>query len=352
MKILSLHAEFSSFYGSCFRELVERTGAEILMFSTKPHQYAPFGQSLFEESKVQRSYFWNDYSFNEISKMCHDFNPDVVFMSGWIFKFYLKIAKSLKRKGVFIIAFSDSQFKNTYKQYLRKYTSAFLLKPVIDVVWTAGDRQYIYASFLGFPSHSIWTGVLSCDWKKFASNCKYPEKISKSFIYIGRLHDFKGVKILADAYMQYRKSVESPWELVCLGSGPMEEYLRKTEGVRLTGFVQPSDVPGVAGSCSCFVMPSLCDAWSVAIHEAAALALPIIATDVCGATAHLVCDGVNGYIVETGSVIALAESMGEMHKLDDEKRSSMGKYSFELSKQFTPERWVDTFLRKCPKASS
>jgi len=80
------------------------------------------------------------------------------------------------------------------------------------------------------------------------------------------------------------------------------------------------------------------------VQEAATAGLPLICSDACGATVHLLQDRHNGFLVEVNRIEQLANAMARMTKLDDEKRRTMGRRSHELSKQFTPQRWADTLF--------
>ena len=96
----------------------------------------------------------------------------------------------------------------------------------------------------------------------------------------------------------------------------------------------------------CFVMPSLFEPWGVALHEAACAGLPVIATRSCGAAAHLIRDGDNGFVVHPGSAVELAEKMELMAQKTDEQRAAMGLRSSDLSKQFSPDRFASTVLER------
>jgi hypothetical protein len=66
---------------------------------------------------------------------------------------------------------------------------------------------------------------------------------------------------------------------------------------------------------------------------------------------HLLRDRWNGRSFAAGEVAQLAETMLWMHQQSNAQLHTMGRNSLELSKQYTPERWVQTFVngvaRKC-----
>jgi len=71
------------------------------------------------------------------------------------------------------------------------------------------------------------------------------------------------------------------------------------------------DVPDLLAASDSFVLPSLWEGLSLALVEAMASGLPIVATDVSG-TSRLVIDGVTGRLVPPGDPKALAEAMAEL----------------------------------------
>jgi glycosyltransferase involved in cell wall biosynthesis len=116
------------------------------------------------------------------------------------------------------------------------------------------------------------------------------------------------------------------------------------EGIENLGFLQPDDLPDLMGRSGAFVLPSRHEPWGVALHEAAAAGLPIVASDACGSADHLVDAGRNGFVFPSESPSDLADALIRLHRLSPEERTRMGHHSFDLSKQFTPAAWVDTLL--------
>jgi glycosyltransferase involved in cell wall biosynthesis len=78
------------------------------------------------------------------------------------------------------------------------------------------------------------------------------------------------------------------------------------------------DVPEILAAADSFVMPSLWEGLSLALMEAMASSLPVVATDVSGSRLAVL-DGVTGWIVEPGDAHALDEAMDRI--LEDPTRS-------------------------------
>lgn len=90
------------------------------------------------------------------------------------------------------------------------------------------------------------------------------------------------------------------------------QYLNKTDDVR----------PHVAAA-DCIVLPSYREGLPHSLLEAAAMARPIIATDVAGCK-DIVDDNINGFLCHPKDAPDLAEKMFKMIRLAPEQRSKMG----------------------------
>jgi glycosyltransferase involved in cell wall biosynthesis len=85
---------------------------------------------------------------------------------------------------------------------------------------------------------------------------------------------------------------------------------KKLQGnILLTG--KRSDVPEILSMCDVFVLPSLWEGLPIALLEAMALAVPVIATD-AGSNAEVVENYKNGFIVPARNPALLAQRIEEL----------------------------------------
>lgn len=115
--------------------------------------------------------------------------------------------------------------------------------------------------------------------------------------------------------------------LLLVGDGPLRAELEQEcdrlalrERVRFLGV--RNDVPTLLAAMDVFVLCSRSEGYSLALVEACAAALPIIATDV-GGNAEIVADGVNGLVVPPADGAALSAAMGRLQG-DAALRQRMG----------------------------
>ncbi|MBM4300452.1 MAG: glycosyltransferase [Deltaproteobacteria bacterium] len=129
---------------------------------------------------------------------------------------------------------------------------------------------------------------------------------------VGRLdHWGKGHQELFTAMAQIRE--RHPVHALIVGGGRrMDEVRRLAESLGLAGqvhFLGPRrDVPDLLNAMDIFVLPSYSEGVSLALLEAMAAGLPVIATEV-GGLPEVVTDGENGLLIPPRDAGALAEAL-------------------------------------------
>ena len=338
-----LYSELAGYTIACLRYLKMKYDTKILLIRWKTAENAPFDFDCLH--LIEGDYVRDDLSVSDIIKLLEEFDPQALYISGWMDKGYLKIGKIFKNRNIPVIAGLDSQIKNSIKQHLGTLIGRSYLKRCIDLLWVPGERQAQFARKLGYNGDRLLYGLYSCDWEKFSSIYKKrgPAKPGR-FLYVGRLISIKGIEQLVEAYQIYRKNTESPWELYIAGRGPMENEINGIEGIHYKGFLQPSELPSLMEECGVFILPSINEPWGVVIQEAAAAGMPVICSDACGAGVHLVQNNYSGFVFQTGNAKDLAYRMTSITKLNESRFKSMGSASYELSKQFSPAIWAETLM--------
>jgi glycosyltransferase involved in cell wall biosynthesis len=174
---------------------------------------------------------------------------------------------------------------------------------------------------------------------------------------VGRLSPEKGFDVFVRAaavVARHRPDVG----FILYGEGPMrpvlEELIRR-EGLAgrfiLAGFRQ--DLPAVLPGLDVAVSSSHTEGLPVALMEAMAAGLPVVATRV-GGTPEVVADGVTGLLVPANDPAALAAKV--MALLDDPRRTAMGEAGRRrVRDEFTfaamAERYERLFATVVPRAA-
>ena len=342
MRVAVLFSRLSGYMATCLRTLRDTYDVELLVVRIPPVDEAPFDSRHFDW--IDRLYDRDVLDRPEMDRVLCEFSPDAVLMSGWFDKDYLKVARSMRRRGVLVVAGSDAQWMGTWRQHGARLIAPWYLHSAIDVLWVAGERQRQFANRLGYRGQQCWSGVYACDWERFAEAYEERSSWPRTFLFVGRYVKVKGIDVLLNAYKQYRRQTDDPWPLVCAGSGKLESSLEEQEGVKSVGFIQPDELPNLMLEAGTLVLPSRHEPWGVVVQEAAATGLPLICSDACGAAVHLLQDSYNGYLVQSKSVDHLARRMYTMSTVSDGDRERMGNRSHELSKQYTPAQWAETLI--------
>jgi len=129
---------------------------------------------------------------------------------------------------------------------------------------------------------------------------------------VGRLQPVKNQQVLLRAFAQLRATLPQA-VLAVVGDGSLREPLERLAGelalgdaVRFLG--DRGDVPRLLAGMEVFTLPSASEGYSIALLEASAAALPIVATDV-GGNREIVHDGHTGRLVPAGDSAALAGAL-------------------------------------------
>lgn len=155
------------------------------------------------------------------------------------------------------------------------------------------------------------------------SNVPHPVR----FLFMGALGRRKGIYDLLDAFAKLI-AVCPEARLLVGGNGDIEgvqshvDQLRLTDQVSLLGWVSGPRKTELLSQVDVFVLPSYNEGLPMAILEAMARRLPVISTRV-GAIPEVICDGIEGLLIEPGDSKALESALIAICK-DKTGRLSMG----------------------------
>ncbi|HPU84427.1 MAG TPA: glycosyltransferase [Candidatus Latescibacteria bacterium] len=146
---------------------------------------------------------------------------------------------------------------------------------------------------------------------------------------VGRMEAPKAQEVFLEAVARVRAGYPNV-KAVIAGDGRLRSHL---EGVRsrlgldtaatFLGSVTRKDIPGLLNTFDVFVLSSDWEGLPLALLEAAASGLPVVATDV-GGVHEIVQNGKNGWLVEPGNVEQLARRIGALLS-DVEMRERFGR---------------------------
>jgi len=195
----------------------------------------------------------------------------------------------------------------------------------------------------------------------FKKKFNIPED-KRIILYLGRIHEIKGVDILIKAYASLAKKINFKDTLLVI-AGPDDGYLseakalahtlRVSDSVRFVGPLYGRDKLAAYVDSEFCVLPSRYETFPMALLEAYACAKPIVASNV-GGLRELIVDGETGLLFEVGDFRQLAEKM--LYLLDKgEKAAEIGgkarklveeKYSLDKVVDDLEELYMEVVLRR------
>ncbi len=156
-----------------------------------------------------------------------------------------------------------------------------------------------------------------------------------TILFAGRLSPQKNVSQLLYAL----EGVSEKFNTLIVGHGELERDLKslssqiKLQNVTFAGLINSKDMLEVYKRSDIFVLPSQEEGMPLVLLEAMAMKMPIIATNVVGSR-DVVCDNVNGFLVEYDDPLSLRQALLELcdnPKLYQKMSASAKKSSLQYS---------------------
>jgi GalNAc-alpha-(1->4)-GalNAc-alpha-(1->3)-diNAcBac-PP-undecaprenol alpha-1,4-N-acetyl-D-galactosaminyltransferase len=162
-----------------------------------------------------------------------------------------------------------------------------------------------------------------------------------SLIAIGRLNPQKGFDLLIKAFARIQAKYPD-WQITILGEGSMRSeledlrsQLQLTDRVHLPGLV--TNIQDYLDQADLFVMPSRFEGFPMALCEAMACGLPVLATDCLSGPRDIIENGVNGVLVATEDVDALAAGLDALMS-NPAQRQQLAQNAPQILDRFGVER--------------
>jgi len=141
------------------------------------------------------------------------------------------------------------------------------------------------------------------------------------------------------------------WSLTIIGKGPLQRKLQEQSaaldlGARVHFVGELTDPFPMLRAADLFVLSSRFEGFGMALAEAMACGLPVVSFDCPEGPRDIIHDGVDGILVPTEDINALATALGRLMN-DPRERARLGTEAATLLTRFGPEPvlsiWQDMF---------
>jgi glycosyltransferase involved in cell wall biosynthesis len=356
MNILLLKDIVSPYRIPLFNELATRDGIDlrvVLLSRTDPRRDYPFYERelrfdwrILPGVELRRGLRWVVFS-RGIGRELGRLRPDVLIVGGWVQPAFWQAILWARRTRVPLALWVEStardersggRTREAAKRFAVRSAAAFLVP---------GRASAEYLRSLGADPERIVVAPNAVDLTIFEGRVAEArarrDELRREraldgcvFLCVSRLSREKGVDVLASAFDGV------PGQLVLVGDGPEETLVRSLAPAhsRLVGRLERDALPEWYASADCFVMPSRSETWGMAMNEAAAAGLPLVASVAAGAGHDLIEEGVNGFRVPVEDVGALRAALTRV-AVDHAWRARAGERTLELARGSTPAAWAD-----------
>ena len=344
-KILFLYTEIAEYFLAGI-DALNKKEAEIYIVKWATNKEAPFD---FRNLNSVHFYERNNYSNTELSLLVKNINPNIIIVSGWIDKGYLKSLKAFQNKIPVVLSL-DNHWTGSLKQRVAALVSPFFLKNKFSHAWVPGKAQKQYALKLGFKENKIHQGFYSADTQLFSEyyqkyraqkQINYPKKL----LYVGRYIKEKATPLLWEAFIELQAIKPNNWELICVGTGELFNKRKIHPKIKHLGFVQPTEMDKIIAETGVFVLPSNFEPWGVVVHEYAAAGFPLICSDKIGAATTFLKEGKNGFFFQSENKEDLKRALRTIMSTPSDRLFEMGDLSHKKAQQLSPEKWANTILK-------
>lgn len=264
------------------------------------------------------------------------FNPSVVMILGYGNISHFILLEWCKFAGIPCLMLADSNIKGDNNARIKAWIKKIIVRRAVSrcsALLPCGNLGAQYFQKYGArpeqiffvpnePDYSLIEHISQSSLSQIAAEFGLSAN-RRRIIYSGRLANIKRVDLLIDAFVSVADKLNE-WDLLIAGSGPLETELKNRIPERLkarviwTGFVKSSEKMAALYKLSdVLVLPSDYEPWALVINEAVCAGLAIVSSDVVGAAAELVRDGVNGRLFKSSDLMSLINALLDVTEISN-----------------------------------
>lgn len=254
------------------------------------------------------------------------------------------------------------KFTNSGSLFSFRYLAYKVLLYSNSRILCVGNHTLAHFRNMGFPYERLSYFPIFVDVPKEINNKKkaqnffskkYDLDCSKVWIFAGsRLVPEKGLDILIDASTILRKEVSQNINVIIVGSGPLDHYLRnKVKQLKLDNFIRlipwldSSEFIKLLRTSDIVIQPSRNETYGIAAISLAN-GVPVIGSTTAGAALDKIKNGVNGYLFDVNDIYELSEKI-ELLVVKSDLRNQMSVIAHQMEKSHTPVNGAKLLVELC-----
>jgi glycosyltransferase involved in cell wall biosynthesis len=293
-----------------------------------------------------------------------EWGADALLVFGWSFKSHLGCLKHFHGK-IPVFFRGDSTLLDEQKGVKRLLRRVFLkwVYRHIDIALYAGSNNKAYFSIHGLKENQLVFAPHAIDNSRFADPDGAYSLQAKEWrhrlgfnqddivvLFAGKLEPKKDPGILLKLARVIGKS---RLKFLLVGNGRLEQELKQEavtlQHVRFLDFQNQQMMPVVYRIGDIFVLPSVGpgETWGLALNEAMASGLPVIASNKVGGAIDLIRPGENGQIFEAGNINDLQKALNNL--LNPQALYDKGARSADIISHWSFDAIVDAIINGAMK---
>lgn len=292
-----------------------------------------------------------------LTKTINSWKPDAILVFGWSFKSHLKCLRYYHGK-IPVIFRGDSTLldeKNGLKTSARRIFLHWVYS-FVDYALVAGTNNKNYFLTHGMTESSLVLARHAIDNERFGG--PDTEYANKARLWRNRL-DFQPddfVILFAGKFEKKKnplflltiaEAIKSPqFKFLFVGNGEMESIIKAKAStdsrIRVLDFQNQTDMPVVYRMANLFVLPSVGpgETWGLALNEAMACGIPVMASQKTGGAIDLISEGINGIIIDLNNPERSFSYIEQLHA-DSQLYKSTAAANRQKVRQFSFQAIVD-----------
>ncbi len=360
MKVAIIHTDFRIYWPARLQALYtflhdRKINLEVIEIAGKGSPYAFSGPSntkglpwhiLFPTSRIEE--LTNSAIRHSLFAKLDIIQPEILIAGAIAFPSgALSITWATKHHRR-IICFDDAKIEAVKRGHITTFIKQHIYNGIYAMFYPSPDWNNT-GRYWHFKPEQLFYGINVVDndfWQNY-TDTKNPLPVKKYLLTVGRQVEKKNFFHIVQAYADYHDKNADALPLVIIGEGPEHERIQNfvnekklTHDVYLLPFKTQEELRSIYHHAEAFILSSNSEeTWGLVINEAMACGLPVIVSDLCGATHTLVKSGVNGYIFPLSDPKALTGCLERFHRLPPIERRKMRDAARETIKNWGLERF-------------